>query len=82
MESFQRFFTMIGHELAEAIEFVCSDMWQIYLQLIEQHYTRALNILDRFHVIAKIKGDRRGARRRRSHNSPTDSSEEPYFYWS
>ncbi|MGH8554309.1 MAG: ISL3 family transposase [Gammaproteobacteria bacterium] len=55
VESFQRFFTMIGHELAEAVEFVCSDMWQLYLQLIEQHCTRALNILDRFHVIAKIK---------------------------
>ncbi len=54
VESFQRFFTMIGHELAAAIEFVCSDMWQPYLRLIEQHCTRALNILDRFHVVAKM----------------------------
>ncbi|MCC6869766.1 MAG: N-6 DNA methylase [Burkholderiales bacterium] len=33
-ESFQQFFTLIGKELSEKIEFVCSDMWKPYLQLI------------------------------------------------
>jgi len=41
-------------ELAEKIEFVCSDMWKPYLTLIEKHCTNALNILDRFHVVAKL----------------------------
>jgi len=40
--------------LAEKIEFVCSDMWKPYLKLIEKHCTNALNILDRFHVVAKL----------------------------
>ena len=53
-ESFEKFFTMIGKELAEKIEFVCSDMWKPYLKLIEKHCTNALNILDRFHVVAKL----------------------------
>jgi transposase len=53
-ESFEKFFTMIGKELAEKIEFVCSDMWKPYLQLIAKHCTNALNILDRFHVVAKM----------------------------
>ena len=53
-ESFQSFFILIGRELAEQIEFVCSDMWKPYLQLIKQHCPRALNILDRFHVVAKL----------------------------
>lgn len=53
-ESFEQFFTMIGKPLAEKIEFVCSDMWKPYLQLIKQHCTNALNILDRFHVVAKL----------------------------
>jgi transposase len=53
-ESFQQFFTLIGKELAEGIEFVCSDMWKPYLDLIAQHCTRALNILDRFHIVAKM----------------------------
>jgi transposase len=54
IESFEKFFTMIGKELAEKIEFVCSDMWKPYLKLIAQHCTNALNILDRFHVVAKM----------------------------
>ena len=54
VESFEKFFTVIGRELAEKIEFVCSDMWKPYLQLIAKHCTRALNILDRFHVVAKM----------------------------
>ena len=53
-ESFEKFFTVIGRELAEKIEFVCSDMWKPYLQLIAKHCTHALNILDRFHVVAKM----------------------------
>lgn len=54
LESFEKFFTLIGKELAEKIEFVCSDMWKPYLTLIEKHCTNALNILDRFHVVAKL----------------------------
>lgn len=54
IESFEKFFAMIGKELAEQIEFVCSDMWKPYLKLIAKHCTHALNILDRFHVVAKM----------------------------
>ena len=53
-QSFEKFFTLIGQELAGKIEFVCSDMWRPYLQLIAKHCTQALNILDRFHVVAKL----------------------------
>lgn len=52
--SFERFFQMIGPQRAGQIEFVCSDMWKAYLDLIAQHCTKALNILDRFHVVAKM----------------------------
>jgi len=53
-ESFEKFFVLIGAELAAKIEFVCSDMWKPYLDLIARHCTQALNILDRFHVVAKL----------------------------
>ena len=53
-ESFQRFFTLIGTELASQIEFVCSDMWQPYLKVIRQKCSQALHILDRFHIVAKM----------------------------
>ena len=53
-ESFEQFFALIGQELAAKIEFVCSDMWKPYLDLIAKHCANALNILDRFHVVAKM----------------------------
>lgn len=53
-ESFQQFFDFIGKERAQRIEFVCSDMWKPYLKLIKRHCTNALNILDRFHIVAKM----------------------------
>lgn len=52
--SFQCFFDLIGKPLAEGIAFVCSDMWKPYLKLIEQNCPNALNILDRFHVVATV----------------------------
>lgn len=54
LESFQGFFTVIGETLASQIEFVCSDMWQPYLDVIRQRCSQALHILDRFHIVAKM----------------------------
>jgi transposase len=54
IESFQDFFTVIGERLAAQIEFVCSDMWQPYLDVIRQKCSQALHILDRFHIVAKM----------------------------
>ena len=45
---------MLGKTLTEQIEFVCSDMWKPYLDLIAKRCTRELNILDRFQVVAKM----------------------------
>jgi len=53
-ESFAEFFNVIGAELAGKIEFVCSDMWQPYLTVIRERCSRAIHILDRFHIVAKI----------------------------
>jgi transposase len=54
IESFRGFFTLIGPELAAGIEFVCSDMWEPYLKVIREKCSQALNILDRFHIVAKM----------------------------
>lgn len=45
---------MIGERLCESVEFVCSDMWQPYLDMVAKHCPNALNILDRFHIVAKM----------------------------
>jgi transposase len=52
--SFEQFFTLIGKPLSEGIEFVCSDMWKPYLRVIRERCPNALNILDRFHIVAKM----------------------------
>ena len=54
IESFRGFFAVIGKELASNIQFVCSDMWQPYLDVIREHCSQALHILDRFHIVAKM----------------------------
>ncbi len=55
VESFGQFFTLIGEALGGRIEFVCSDMWQPYLRVIRERCSQAIHILDRFHIVAKLK---------------------------
>ena len=62
IKTFKEFFAMIGPELSGKIEFVCSDMWKPlaqelrahYLKVIREQCSQALNILDRFHIVAKV----------------------------
>jgi transposase len=54
VRSFERFFALFGTEVAGRIEFVCSDMWRPYLDVIARRCPQALNILDRFHMVAKL----------------------------
>jgi transposase len=54
VESFEQFFTMIGKPLSDGIQFVCSDMWKPYLRVIRERCANAVNILDRFHIVAKM----------------------------
>lgn len=54
VETFQGFFTLLGEELTSKIQFVCSDMWKPYLQVVSRNCSQALHILDRFHLVAKM----------------------------
>jgi len=54
VRTFREFFAMIGPEVSAKIEFVCSDMWKPYLGVIREKCSHALNILDRFHIVAKV----------------------------
>ena len=54
METFEKFFAMIGPELSAKIEFVCSDMWKPYLKVIREKCGQALHVLDRFHIVKKL----------------------------
>ena len=54
VETFEKFFQMIGPELSAKIEFVCSDMWKPYLKVIREQCGQALHVLDRFHIVKKL----------------------------
>lgn len=49
-----RFFRWLGKERSAALRFVCSDMWKPYLRVIAKKAGQALNVLDRFHIMAKM----------------------------
>ena len=49
-----RFFRWFGKERSQALRFVCSDMWKPYLKVIARKAGNAINILDRFHIMAHL----------------------------
>jgi len=53
-ETLRGFFSWFGDTRSAAIEFVCSDMWKPYLNVIHSCAKKALHILDRFHIMATM----------------------------
>jgi transposase len=53
-ESLCGFFDLIGEARSGLIEFVASDMWKPYLNVIGTRASHALHVLDRFHIVAKL----------------------------
>lgn len=52
--SLRKFFLWFGKERSDLIEFICSDMWKPYLNVIAERAKNALNILDRYHIASKM----------------------------
>ncbi len=50
----EAFFTWFGKVRSQALRVVCSDMWQPYLNVIRRHAGQALNVLDKFHIVAHL----------------------------
>ena len=49
-----RFFRWLGKERSAQLENVCSDMWKPYLKVVKKKAVNAINILDRYHVMAQM----------------------------
>jgi|GEM_PF-794033 len=49
----ESFFDRIG-EAGKAVEYVCSDMWQPYLDVIARRLGQAVHVLDRYHIVSKL----------------------------
>ncbi len=50
----RRFFAFFGEERSQALEVVCTDMWQPYLKVVKDKANQALLILDRFHIVSAL----------------------------
>ena len=44
----------MGQEVVSKISFISSDMWEPYLKVIQEKCSEALQILDRFHIVANM----------------------------
>lgn len=53
-ESFSCFFDLLGEALCGGIQYVCSDMWKAYLEVVRIRVPQAIHVLDRFHIVANL----------------------------
>jgi len=53
-ESLEGFFDYLGSEGSKALKFICSDMWQPYLDVIATKAGAAVHVLDRFHIMSRM----------------------------
>ena len=53
-DSLRRFFQTLSEEARQSVCFVCSDMWQPYLNVIAEQLKHAVHVLDRFHIMKKM----------------------------
>ncbi|HXX56254.1 MAG TPA: ISL3 family transposase [Candidatus Nitrosotalea sp.] len=44
----------LGPEVVQGLQFVCSDMWKPYLQVIASQAGQAMHVLDRFHITTHL----------------------------
>jgi len=49
-----RFFRWLGPQGRARLQYVCSDMWRPYIDVIARRASGAINILDRFHIMAHM----------------------------
>jgi len=49
-----RFFRWFGPERCARLGFICTDMWQPYLKVIARKAAGAIQVLDRFHIMAHL----------------------------
>jgi len=49
-----RFFRGFGRERSARLRFICTDMWQPYLKVIARKASGAIQVLDRFHIMAHL----------------------------
>jgi transposase len=52
--SLSRFFWALGDEILPTLRYVCSDMWQAYINVIRAWAPESVHVLDRYHIMARM----------------------------
>jgi len=50
-QTLEQFFNCLGASASAEVDFVCSDMWGPYVDVIAQRAENAVHVLDRFHIM-------------------------------
>jgi transposase len=53
-DSLRRFFEWWGEERTAAIEGVCCDMWQNYIDVVHEYCGQAVIVFDKFHIVRHL----------------------------
>jgi transposase len=53
-DSLRGFFGVVGAEVTAGLKYVCSDLWQPYLEVLAEKATQAVHVLDRYHLVARL----------------------------
>jgi transposase len=53
-ESLEGFFEYLGKRACGHLRFICTDMWQPYLDVVAQKAGAAVHVLDRFHIMSRM----------------------------
>ena len=54
--SLRRGLDQLGPAVVSGLEYVCSDMWKPYLNVVRERIAQALHVLDRFHITSHLNG--------------------------
>ena len=53
-QALRDFFALFGSRILPTLRFVCSDLWQPYLNVIAEQASEAVHVLDRFHIMKQL----------------------------
>src|SRR6202790_4865753 len=53
-DSLRGFFESVSTQVAAGLKYVCSDMWQPYLEVLAERAAQAVHVLDRYHLVARL----------------------------
>lgn len=74
-KSLLRFFYRFGKARTAQLKVICCDMWKPYLKVIAKKAPKALNILDRFHIMKKFNDAIDNTRRQETRELVADGRE-------